>query len=58
MAGKRYIMTFETAAEAVAAVTANPSAYAPGTLIFTADSGGALHYVSAPGTVTTLADAP
>lgn len=50
---KRYIMVFATAAEATAAVTNNPDAYAPGTLIF-AETEGTLHLVTAPGTLGTV----
>ena len=48
---KAYIMTFADAATASTAVTANPDAYAPGTMIF-AVAEGTMHYVSAPGTLT------
>ena len=48
---KAYIMTFATAADASAAVSDNPDAYAPGTMIF-AIAEGTMHYVSAPGTLS------
>ena len=55
---KAYIMTFATAADASAAVTANPEAYAPGTMIF-AIAEGTMHYISAAGTLSgALAIAP
>ena len=55
---KAYIMTFATAAEASAAVSDNPDAYAPGTMIF-AVAEGTMHYVSAAGTLSgALAIAP
>ena len=48
---KLYVMQFATAAEASSAVSDNPDAYAPGTIIF-AVAEGTLHYVSAAGVLT------
>ena len=48
---KLYVMQFPTAADAVAAVAANPAAYEPGTLIFAVQE-TTMHYVVSAGTLS------
>lgn len=54
---KRYTLTFETEAEAAAAVAENPESYVPGTLIF-AETEQSLWVVDAAGSIAELAKAP
>jgi Leu/Phe-tRNA-protein transferase len=53
---KRYIMTFEDEATALAAVQGNPEAYATGTFIW-AEANATMWYVDTPGTIIKIATA-